>query len=722
MPVSKQRMKEAEDEDVPDDNNSSSNINDDVKVNIPSNATVDTEQSPPRVAAATTAAAASVTATAGSRTPAGAGNCTDTNGVATELNTGGDMNSSSGSGTTSRSSSKPGGYSADCSSLSNFSEDTASDGTGGSGKSPTTDGDVDQKSPCRKFKSKKKAAEENESRNKNNDPSCSTPEKQGEKKVTRGDQDRDRGDEDDGKSLSSDGSRHSNSNTVDLDMRMITRPNQQLSSQLNDDARRRRDLHQAFHDANERSKTQDTQSPDQNARRTSNLPKQNQGQLNNGRLTSKVDQRINVRSVKMVTTRNNDKHSNNMNDSSMNSNMPFVPDQNNDDKNSSAFGIRKDEDIFTASFPQLLASCKPFFSAFPNINRTTTLVTSTTATSQQKVDKRGLTSSVVHQPARKLQSPSAGEQPQSRNVSSPLPKANKTNADDTDEQPARKLQSPSAGEEPQSRNISSPLSQINKTHADDTDELSMVVHARPRHKREKGDSDNKNNIILPIPRASSSNNTSSSSSLTSKRGNDAIVHNRANVNNADIVADVMHIMNQQLRREYQRHQQQPQNNRQQDGSTGPNESSSSARTSHVVTGSGAGSGTGSGIGSGTGSGNNLSPYKNGEVLIGGGDAKIPINKSDAMGMRDYQNSQCIQVRPNSNGDANKMVKSDEDRKSTQERLALKKRKRMDKRREYEKEVKRQAQSSSDDSSVEKIFPPGTHVSMEECLTFTKTAR
>jgi len=57
------------------------------------------------------------------------------------------------------------------------------------------------------------------------------------------------------------------------------------------------------------------------------------------------------------------------------------------------------------------------------------------------------------------------------------------------------------------------------------------------------------------------------------------------------------------------------------------------------------------------------------------------------------------------------------------RLATKKRKRMDRRREYE-EVKRQFQESSEscESFAEELFCPGSLVSLEKSLSFTKTAR
>lgn len=57
------------------------------------------------------------------------------------------------------------------------------------------------------------------------------------------------------------------------------------------------------------------------------------------------------------------------------------------------------------------------------------------------------------------------------------------------------------------------------------------------------------------------------------------------------------------------------------------------------------------------------------------------------------------------------------------RLAMKKRKRMDRRREYE-EVNRQLQESSESSDrfAEELFRPGCLVSLEDALSFTKTAR
>ncbi len=667
MPLS--AVKEGEDEEegtdtIPHDSNNDS-CNNDVNMSNPANVNVGMERGQSRTS------------------PTGSGADSGT-GAATESNAGGDMNSSSGSGTTSRSSSKPGGYSADCSSLSNFSEDSASDGTGNSnGKSPGIQ--IGQKSSRRNFKSKKNGADEELNRNGDDDPSCiSTPEKQEESKVKR-----ERGDDDD-KSLSSDESRHSNTNTVDVDMRMITRPNQNLPLQLNDDDSTRRNLHQDCHETNERNKVHDAQSADQGARRTSNeLPyqilgkKQNQGQVNNNG-SSIIDPRIDVRCVKIVSARDHDKHTNN--DVSMDSNTPS-PERNNHDKKSSSFGIgglqQRKHDVFMTSYSQLLDSCKPFFNAFPSMNSTNATENSTTTT-QQKNDRHG-SSSADH----------------------PLEK------------------SPSVCDTPQSRNVSSSLPRVNKTNVDDTDELSMVVLARPRHKHKRGGENDKNTKSLQ--RTSSSNDTSSSSSLTSKqnreiqlliqRGNNAM-HNNSN-ENANIAAEILH-MNQQLR---EQHRQQQQNRRQDDPGPGRDESSSSARTPHVVTASGTGSGTASGIGSGTGSGNDSSRYKNGHALTGV-DGNNAVNISD-MGMKvlfDHQTSQSVQNKPNNKGDKHDIEKTDEDRNSTQERLALKKRKRMDKRREYEKEVKRQAQSSSDDSTVEKIFPPGEHVSMEESLSFTKTAR
>lgn len=61
--------------------------------------------------------------------------------------------------------------------------------------------------------------------------------------------------------------------------------------------------------------------------------------------------------------------------------------------------------------------------------------------------------------------------------------------------------------------------------------------------------------------------------------------------------------------------------------------------------------------------------------------------------------------------------------TAQTRLAMKKRKRMDRRREYE-EVKRQFQETSEscESFAEELFCPGSLLSLEGALSFTKTAR
>ena len=55
-------------------------------------------------------------------------------------------------------------------------------------------------------------------------------------------------------------------------------------------------------------------------------------------------------------------------------------------------------------------------------------------------------------------------------------------------------------------------------------------------------------------------------------------------------------------------------------------------------------------------------------------------------------------------------------------LAIKKRRRMDKRREYEEEVQRELQDSSESSDTCDSVKPGKPVTLDQVLSFTKTAR
>lgn len=152
---------------------------------------------------------------------------------------------------------------------------------------------------------------------------------------------------------------------------------------------------------------------------------------------------------------------------------------------------------------------------------------------------------------------------------------------------------------------------------------------------------------------------------------------------------------------------------------------------------GSGSGTNSGTGSGTGSGNdtfknkceNSTESNSNSCGDGTNSDTLTKNVNTDSGYSISTQKQLVHQHAHAahaasaKHDRHPDIKSSDNHTdhSTQERLAIKKRKRMDKRREYEEEVQRQLQSSSD-SSVEQVFEPGQYVTMEDSVSFTNTAR
>lgn len=144
--------------------------------------------------------------------------------------------------------------------------------------------------------------------------------------------------------------------------------------------------------------------------------------------------------------------------------------------------------------------------------------------------------------------------------------------------------------------------------------------------------------------------------------------------------------------------------------------------------SGLNSASATGTGSGTGSGNDTYAAKQDdinctEMTISGdtnsnSDALTKTSNVTAIKHKLHSNHKHNNPRPTSLA-SNTIDK--EKMNANQERIAMKKRKRMDQRKEIECMIRHQTQTSSD-SSVESVFKPGDNISMENSLSFTRTAR
>lgn len=546
----------------------------------------------------------------------------------TETSPGADLNSS---GSSSRSNSKPGGYSADCSSLSNFSEDSTSD-SASDGKPQDGTNQEGSETPLKKITGLKRS-------------NLCTSVKSVKFKQR---------DDDDISLPSNDGSRHLN--TLDLDMGMVTQASLRTNQVETEN-------HQII----------------QISKKKASLQAQNHA-------FDTAAARVNLTSVNIVHAGNHNREDGRA------LNVGASKHRDLDEEEFKKPSKDKDADDLMSGYSQLLSSCKPFFDRPSNVP---------------------------------------------------------------------KLALPS--DKPNQDNIA------RHSLSENSDTSSMAVLARPRR--------NKNQAHKEKKLRENSSNASSSSSFTSKQNEEqrrliqrsnAVLRKSEQHHSENYAPDMIMYINQQIRqqRQHQQNQQQQQDriarHMNQDppvvtgsgtgsGTGGSGQGSRNGSGTGSGTGSGGGSGggsrTGSGTGSGAGSGGGSAEGSGTGSLAGSGTGCGAGNDRLFISKKVQVSTNSDQCRcPDSKDGTRKLPLHEELRlskpaftdviekpftdqqiheseDSTQERLVTKKRKRMDKRREYEKEVKRQVQSSSD-SSVErlKLFPPGLYISMEDSLAFTSVAR
>jgi len=531
----------------------------------------------------------------------------------TETSAGADLNSS---GSSSRSNRKPGGYSADCSSLSNFSQDSTSD-SASDGKPQDGTNQAGSETPPKKITGMKSSS------------LCASV--KSVKFKQKGD--------DDISLPSNDDSRHLN--TLDLDMGMVT----QTSLRANE-------VETGNHQIIQINKQQ------------ASLQAQNQA-------FDTRDAIINLSSANVVHDGNHNRENRRALDAGASKRRGINEERaNKSPKNN-------DADDLMSGYSQLLSSCKPFF-----------------------------------------------DRP--FNAPKPAPPLNKPSQDDVAEH----------------------------SLSENSDTSSMAVLARP--------SRNKNQPHKGKKLRENSSNASSSSSFTSKQNEEqrrliqrsnVVLRKNERHQSENYAPDMIMYINQQIRQQQDRivrHiNQEPTvvtGSGTGSGTGGSGQGSRNGSGTGSGTGSGGGSRTGSGTGSGAGSGGGSAEGSGTGSLAGSGTGtgaandrlfiskkvQVPTNSDQCRSAESKDGPRKIplheELRLSKPAFADVIEKLFVDQRihesedSTQERLVSKKRKRMDKRREYEKEVKRQVQSSSD-SSVErlKLFPPGLYVSMEDSLAFTSVA-